>query len=189
MPCAAQEYRAAWGVSPRAVLLCGDCNGSHRGRVGSYLRSQARAAGCDRVSFKVYVRVRFCTLLFDWKAWSSLAVTACALWAGLHEGPVLGAVCPQCKPIIFYANDYYYDHTHCVQFLMYITPYTLFINPIPDMLLPRGRVFAARTTSAAAAKPGCRTQTTREYLPQWTTSGEATLHANYAVSLVRLEAD
>ena len=37
-----QEYRSAWGVSPRAVLLCGDCNGSHRGRVGSYLRSQAR---------------------------------------------------------------------------------------------------------------------------------------------------
>ena len=37
-----QEYRSAWGVSPRAVLLCGDCNGSHRGRVGSYLRSQVR---------------------------------------------------------------------------------------------------------------------------------------------------
>ena len=84
---------------------------------------------------------------------------------------------------LFYAND----HIHCVQFLMYITPYTLSIIPIPDMLLPRGRVSAARTTSAAAAKPGCRTQTTRGHLPQWTTSGEATLHAYYAVLLVLLK--
>ncbi|KAK9821977.1 hypothetical protein WJX81_000051 [Elliptochloris bilobata] len=42
-----QEYRSAWGVSPRAVLLCGDCNGSHRGRVGSYLRSQGFRSAYD----------------------------------------------------------------------------------------------------------------------------------------------
>ena len=47
--------------------------------------------------------------------------------------------------------------------------------------LPRDRAFAARTTSAAAAKPGCHMQIMREHLLQWTTSGEATLQAIHAV--------
>ena len=35
-----QAYRNACGVAPRSVLVVGDCNGSHRGRVGTFLRSQ-----------------------------------------------------------------------------------------------------------------------------------------------------